>query len=169
MTGQKRGEPSRSLARSFAWAWSGLSYVYLTERNMRIHVLLGALAGGACIVLGVARIEVLMVVLAAASVLIAEVVNTVVEAMTDLMEPRLNPVAQVTKDVAAAGVLLSALFSVFIGFLVFYPALWELPQRLAGFAERRAAYFGIYLLLAVIPSLLGLTLPEVPKARRPRT
>lgn len=136
---------------------------------MRIHVLLGSLAGGACIVLGVARVEVLMVVLASAGVLIAEVVNTVVEALTDLMEPHLSPIAKVTKDVAAGGVLLSALLSVLVGFLVFYPALWDLPQRLAGFVERRAIYFALYSLLTVVPSLIGLALPDVAPVKSPRT
>lgn len=160
-------ERSGALSRSFAWAWSGLSYVYRTQRNMRIHVALGALAGGVCIVLGVSRVEVLMVVLAVAGVLIAEVANTVAEALTDLMEPQLNPVAKVTKDVAAAGVLLGALFSVLIGFLVFYPALWELPVRLAGFVEHRVVYFGLYCLLAIVPSLAGLALPDALR-RKPR-
>lgn len=158
---EKAGPSSRPspIARSFVYAWSGLAYLYETQRNMRIHLLSGALAGAACIVLGVGRVEVLMVVLAIAGVLLAEVVNTVAEALTDLMEPHLNPIAKVIKDVAAAGVLLGAAFSVLIGILVFYPAFPTLTERLRAFLDMRLTAFGVYLVVVVIPALAGLALP----------
>lgn len=149
----------RPVLRSFVFAWAGLSYVYRTQANMRIHVLSAALAGAACMVTGVGRIEVLMVVLAIAGVLLAEVVNTVAESLTDLLEPHLNPIARVIKDVAAAGVLLSASFSVFIAILVFYPTLPDLRARLASFLDHRLTYFGIYIVLVILPALAGLLLP----------
>jgi len=129
---------------------------------MRLHVLLATLAGAACIVLGVGRTDVLMVVLAIAGVLLAEVVNTVAESMTDLLEPRHNPIAKVVKDVAAAGVLLSAIFSVLIAVLVFYPALLELGPRLQSFLDGRWRLFALYLVLVVLPALAGLALPLSP-------
>ncbi len=152
----------RPVARSFAYAWEGLSYVYLTQPNMRLHVLLATLAGAACIVLGVGRMEVLMVVLAIAGVLLAEVVNTVAESMTDLLEPRHNPIAKVVKDVAAAGVLLSAAFSVLIGLIVFCPVIPELGPRLQSFLDTRWRPFALYLALIVLPALAGLALPLSP-------
>lgn len=145
--------------RSFAYAWEGLSYVYSTQANMRIHVLFAALAGGACIAAGVGRVEVLMVTMAIAGVLVAETVNTVAESMTDLLEPHQSPVAKIIKDVAAAGVLISATFSVFIAVLVFYPALSDFPERLQAFLERRLPYFAAYLVLAILPALAGLVRP----------
>ncbi len=135
---------------------------------MRIHVLTAALAGAACIVTGVGRTEVLMVVLAIGGVMLAEVVNTVAEAMTDLIEPRMNPIAKVIKDVAAAGVLLSAAFSVIIAALVFYPVLPDLGERLRSFVDTRLTYFGVYAALVIVPALVGLALPVTPPTRRPR-
>lgn len=152
----------RGVLRSFAYAWEGLSYVYTTQANMRIHVLSAALAGAACIVTGVGRIEVLMVVLAIAGVLLAEVVNTVAESMTDLLEPSRNPIAKVIKDVAAAGVLISAVFSILIAVLVFYPTISDLQVRLRVFLDRRLVSFAFYLVLAVLPALAGLALPYRP-------
>ncbi|MGE5580619.1 MAG: diacylglycerol kinase family protein [Bacillota bacterium] len=152
----------RPVARSFAFAWAGLSYVYLTEPNMRLHVLFATLAGAACIVLGVGRTEVLMVVLAIAGVLLAEVVNTVAESMTDLLEPHHSPIAKVVKDVAAAGVLLSAAFSVLIAVIVFYPVIPELGLRLRTFLDVRWRLFALYLAMVVLPALAGLALPLSP-------
>ena len=133
--------------------------MYETQRNMRLHLLIGSLAGAACIALGVGRSEVLMVVLAVAGVLLSEVVNTVVEGLTDLMEPRLDPIAKLIKDVAAAGVLLSAAFSVLIGGLVFWPAVSDLPVRLTTFMERRILPFTLYVGAVVLPAAAGLSRP----------
>jgi undecaprenol kinase len=145
----------RSLARSFGHAWSGLSYVYRTQTNMRIHVLFAVLVGAACIVLGVGQFEVFMVSVAIAGVLVAEVTNTLAESLTDLMEPRFSRMAKVTKDVAAAGVLLAAAFSIVIGIAVFLPLLPELPARLYTFWRDRFLYLGIYTVVAVVPAVLG--------------
>ena len=119
--------------------------------------------GAACIALGVGRAEVLMVVLAVAGVLLSEVVNTVVEGLTDLMEPRFHPIAKLIKDVAAAGVLLSAAFSVLIGGLVFWPAVADLPMRLTTFLEHRTIPFAAYVTIIVAPAAAGLSRP----VRRP--
>lgn len=153
---------------SFAHAGEGLSYVYLTQRNMRIHVSVATLVGAACIMLGVGRVEVLMVVLAIAGVLLAEVVNTVVESLTDLLEPRLHPVAKIIKDVAAAGVLISSVFAVAIGAVAFFPAVLEIPVRFGEFLSRRLALFLVYVSVLVLPSLVGLFFVEFrpPKVRR---
>ncbi len=147
---------SRTVRDSFRDAWSGLSYVYHTQRNMRIHVFLAACAGGICLILGLGRSEVLMVSLAVACVLVAEVVNTLTETFTDMMRPDYSIVAKLTKDIAAAGVLVAAMFSALIGFVAFYPAFLTLPERLSEFRSTRLIPFAFYALLAVGPSLAGL-------------
>lgn len=159
----------RPVVMSFIHAMEGLSYVYLTQRNMRIHVSLAALAGAACIVLGVGRFEVLMVVLAITGVLVAEVVNTLTESMVDILEPRYHPAVKIVKDVAAAGVLISSVFAAFIGVVAFFPALLELPERLRSLLRERLALFVVYVCVVVIPSLIGLFFVEFrfPKGRLP--
>lgn len=150
----------RPVIMSFVHAMEGLSYVYLTERNMRIHVFAATLVGSLCIALGVGRVEVLMVVLAIAGVLLAEVVNTLTESLVDVMEPRYHPTVKVVKDVAAAGVLIASLFAVFIGAVAFLPALTELPERLTGLFRDRLAFFLAYMCVLVVPSLVGLFFVE---------
>ncbi|MEX0974821.1 MAG: diacylglycerol kinase family protein [Bacillota bacterium] len=161
----RHGRARSPVLRSFVYAWAGLSYVYRTQPNMRIHVLTATLAGAACMVTGVGTTDVLMVVLAIAGVMLAEVVNTVAESLTDLLEPHLNPIAKVIKDVAAAGVLLSAAFSVLIAALVFWPTLPTLGDRLRSFLDSRLTYFGVYLVLVILPSLAGLALSVTPPIR----
>lgn len=158
-----------AIRRSFSHAWDGLLHVYKTQRNMRLHTLFATLVGAACLVLGVGRVEVLMVSLATAAVLVSEVVNTVTESLTDLMEPEYSELAKVTKDVAAAGVLLTSMFAVLIGIIAFYPALMDLPARLSSFLDSRIGWFTVYSVFVVVPALAGLTHPAaVDRARKKR-
>lgn len=167
--GVRPARPSfRPVITSFVHAMEGLSYVYLTERNMRIHVFAATLVGSFCVALGVGRVEVLMVVSAVAGVLLAEVINTLTESLVDVIEPRYHPAVKVVKDVAAAGVLIASLFAVFIGAVAFLPALMELPERLAGLVRERLPFFLAYVCVLVVPSLVGLFFVEFrfPKGRR---
>lgn len=146
---------SRTFRESLTHAWDGLIYTYTTQRNMRYHVFLASLAGAGCILFGLSRFETLMVVVTIASVLTAEVVNTLAEAITDLLEPKFSPIARVAKDVAAAGVLLTALFSIAVGLIVFMPALQDLQARLGSFDSKRAIILALYLMAGVLPAGIG--------------
>lgn len=115
---------------SFVYAWHGLVYAVRTQRNARVHMLLGSLAILLGIVLRISPVEFAMVFIAITLVFIAEMFNTVAEACIDLVTREYHPLARIAKDVAAGAVLLNAMLSVLIGGLVFIPHLWPLAQRL---------------------------------------
>src|SRR5579884_1154189 len=122
--------PSRAtFLRSFVHAWDGIVYAFLTQRNARVHLAaaIGATALG--IVLRLSAVEFALIALAIMAVMAAEMINTVVEALVDLVTSDYHPLARVAKDVAAGAVLLCAIFSVVIGLLVFGPHLWPLAVR----------------------------------------
>lgn len=147
---------SRSLKDSFGHAWDGLSYIYVTQRNMRIHVFFAALAIFVCILFGVGRTEFFMVTLAILGVLSAEVVNTLTESIVNLIQPEYNVIAKIIKDVAAAGVLLTAAFSVVIGIIAFYPALGNPRGILGSFLKYRWPYLLVETVVFLAPSLWGM-------------
>jgi diacylglycerol kinase (ATP) len=99
--------------------FDGIIWVLRTQRNMRVHFLAGTGALVLAVVLGVSRVDLLAVILAIALVLIAEMINTALEAAVDLAQPDPHPLAKVAKDVAAGGVLISAVCSLAVGYLVF--------------------------------------------------
>ena len=138
---EHRDFQSRSLGDSFRHAWDGLRYIYVSQRNMRIHVFVASLVFAAGIAVGLGRTDLFMVALAVLGVLTAEVVNTLTESLVDLMKPGYSVIAKLIKDVAAAGVLLTAVFSVVIGAIVFYPVLGNLPGVFEEFARYRWRYF----------------------------
>jgi diacylglycerol kinase (ATP) len=108
-----------SLLQALNNGYEGIIWVLRTQRNMRVHFLAGAAALVLAVVLGVSRIDLLVLILAIALVLVAEMINTALEAAVDLAQPDPHPLAKVAKDVAAGGVLISAACSLAIGYLVF--------------------------------------------------
>jgi diacylglycerol kinase len=52
-------------------------------------------------------------------VLVTELINTVVERVVDILEPRVHPYARLIKDIMASVVLLSAGMSILVGGIIF--------------------------------------------------
>ncbi|GEO68425.1 MULTISPECIES: diacylglycerol kinase family protein [Levilactobacillus] len=115
---------NRAFRQSLGHAVDGLKALYRYERNFRKHLLVGSLAIVAGIILRLTLNEWLWLTLAIFLVLIAETLNTIVEAVVDLVVGQTyHDLAKRAKDVAAGGVLLAALFAVVVGCLVMLPAL----------------------------------------------
>jgi len=111
------------LLRSFRFAFRGLSQVLTRERNARVHLVAAAAALGLSLWLGLARVEIALVVLAIGLVLAAEVVNTVVERLLDLLHPAHSERVRAIKDMSAAAVLVTALAALTIAGLLLLPPL----------------------------------------------
>jgi diacylglycerol kinase (ATP) len=107
--------------RSFGHALRGLGALLAGQHNAWIHAAatLGVVAAG--VFLGISRIEWCFVVLAVASVWTAEALNTAIELLGDAAAPDLHPLVGRAKDVAAGGVLISAVGAAIIGILVLGP------------------------------------------------
>lgn len=107
------------LHRSFSFAFDGLRHALRTQRTLRIHVGIAGIITVLVIWLPLSGAEAAVVILAVAGVLVAELFNTAVEAVVDLLvERNHHQVARVAKDVAAAGVLVTALAAAIAGTLV---------------------------------------------------
>lgn len=106
---------------SFGHAVRGVWAALRSEVHLRFHALASVVAIGLGFYCGITRLEWALVALAIAGVWTAELVNTAVEALTDLVSPAYHPLAGKAKDVAAGAVLLAALGAVVVGGLVFGP------------------------------------------------
>lgn len=114
----------QSLSQAFKNAFLGILYCVSHERNMKIHVVAAVLAGSLAWWLNLDRYEIAILLLTVASVLVAEMMNTVVEAIVDRVSPEFHPLAKIAKDVAAGAVLIAAVTSLFIGYLLFAGKIW---------------------------------------------
>lgn len=116
------------LLASFGYAFAGLAHCFRTQRNFRIHISIALLAALMGYFLGLSFVEWATFATMVTLVLAAEMVNTMVEALVDLVTQDYNPLAKVAKDVAAGVVLLTAMGSVVVGLLVFLPKVWAAIQ-----------------------------------------
>lgn len=108
---------------SFGYAGSGFLTLVSTQLNARIHLMLTAVALGLGAVLRIEYLEWALVVFAISLVWVAEALNTAIEALADVVTREHHPGIKRAKDVAAAGVLISAVGALVIGLLVFVPRL----------------------------------------------
>ena len=115
MTSQR----SSGVFESFNYAFEGIIHVLRTQRNMRIHFGAALVALIAALVTDVTKIELIALVLAVAFVLIAEMLNTAIEAAIDVATTAFDPMAKLAKDIAAGAVLIATVNALIVGYLVF--------------------------------------------------
>jgi diacylglycerol kinase (ATP) len=100
-------------------AVEGFIYVMKTERNMRVHFLIGLfiLLGG--IYLNLSSLELMILFVTIAMVLVTEMVNTALELIVDMVKSEFHPIARIIKDVSAGAVLLTAVNAIIVGYVLF--------------------------------------------------
>ena len=109
--------------RSFTFAGQGVWHAVRTQRNMRVHLAAALAAVIAGAVLGISAVQWGCVALAIGMVLVAEIFNTVIEAMIDLQTQQFHPLAKIAKDGAAGAVLVASIAAVGVAVAVFLPRL----------------------------------------------
>jgi diacylglycerol kinase len=115
--------PRNTFLRSFVFAFAGIVHVIRTQRNMRVHLGLGLAAATLALLLGLGPTEWAVLLVTMALVYCLEMLNTVVEAIVDLVTDEYHDLAKVAKDVAAGAVLVAAIFAVLVGLCLFAPRL----------------------------------------------
>lgn len=108
---------------SFGFAIQGLITFFKTQHNAWIHLLatIVVIIGG--FVLKVNHNEWCWLIVSIIFVFMAEMFNTAIEFLTDLVSPQFHPLAEKVKDVAAGAVLIAAIGAVVIGLIIFIPKI----------------------------------------------
>jgi diacylglycerol kinase (ATP) len=146
--------PQGSLRWSFTWAFEGIVYVLRTQRNMQLHVAAGAAVLVLALVLDVGRLELVAVIGAVSLVLVAEMVNTALEAALDALVTGYHPLVKVAKDVAAGAVLVAAVNALAVAYLVFYNRLTDPAHNLLdGVRRAPTTLVVVALMLTVIAAI----------------
>jgi diacylglycerol kinase (ATP) len=119
----------KTLFKSFGYAKDGLKTGLKEERNMKIHLCISVIVIVAGLFLELSRLEWIAIVLCVGIVFAAELFNTALENVVDLISPKYHPVAGKIKDLSAAAVIICAVVSVVVGVIIFGNKLLELMQR----------------------------------------
>ena len=111
------------LYKSFGYAFAGIFTVVTKERNMKIHCVAMVCVVIAGFVFHITPVEWCICLTLFGLVMALEMVNTAVEAVVDLVTKERRPLAKLAKDAAAGAVLVFAIASAIIGFMIFGPKI----------------------------------------------
>lgn len=112
---------------SFKYAWAGLSYAFQTQRNFRMHLVIGTFAVSLGVFLHLEAVKMAVIALTSGLVLVMELINTAIESVVDLtVKQSYHELAKIAKDCAAAAVLVSALAAVVVAGVLLLPPLFIL-------------------------------------------
>lgn len=115
-----------SLSSKFSYALQGISFALATERNLRIHTVVAVLSILACLILHVQLWGWVAILILIALVVFAELFNTAIETVVDLISPEYHILAKRAKDIAAGAVLVLAVISVVCGLAIYIDAFLRL-------------------------------------------
>ncbi len=104
----------------FKYAVEGVVHVLRTQRHMRFHFLTLVLVLVVSLVWKMSRLEVLILLFTITLVLMAEMLNTAIEAVVDLVTQTYHPLAKFAKDIAAGAVLIATINALAVAFLLFF-------------------------------------------------
>ena len=109
----------RTFLKSLNDAVGGVIYVLRYERSMSVHFLFALFVLVSAIVVGVNRIEWVLLCVMVTLVLVTEVMNTAFEHLVDLVKDTLHPQAKIIKHISAGMVLVSAVGAMIVGVFIF--------------------------------------------------
>ncbi len=108
-----------SIIQSFRHAIRGLKTVFDTERNFRIHTVAAILVIALALYKDLDKNLWIVLLLLIALIMSLEIFNSAVERLVDILAPKTHSFAKEIKDLLAAMVLLTSLFAIVIGIIIF--------------------------------------------------
>jgi len=113
----------RGITDSFNYAIEGLKHTLKTQRNMRIHFVVAAAVIFLGIMLNLNTTEFIMLLSAVTLVIVAEMFNTALEFAVDIFTKEFHHMAKMAKDIAAGCVLVSSIYALVVGYLIFFKSI----------------------------------------------
>jgi diacylglycerol kinase (ATP) len=148
--------PQGSLRWSFTWAFEGIVYVLRTQRNMQIHVAAAVLVLVMGLLLDFSRLELAAVMGAISLVLVAEMMNTAVEAAIDAVVTTYHPLVKIAKDVAAGAVLVATVNALAIAYFVFYDKLTDTGRDLLVDVRRAPTHLVVVVMIVTVIAVIAI-------------
>ena len=102
----------------FRVAIGGLVHTFRTQRHMRVHLFITLATVMLALAMNLRIREVLVLLFMINLVLVAEMFNSAIEAVVDLVSPNYSPLAKFAKDIAAGAVLVTTIMAIVVGALI---------------------------------------------------
>jgi len=105
---------------SFRYAVEGIVHAFRTQKHMRFHFFTAVLALSIGLLLRLGRVEMAILFLVVSGVLVAEMMNTAIESIVDMITQAYHPLAKLAKDIAAGAVLIASITAAIVGGILFF-------------------------------------------------
>lgn len=145
-----------NLIDSFNYAINGIIVAVKTERNMKIHYTAAVLVLFISLFFDFSKLEFLFLVFAIVLVIITELINTAIEKTIDMVSPEYNRLAEISKDMAAGAVLVAALNSLVVAYVLFFDRLDALGTSIIFRINNSPMHLTVVAILLVLVLTLGL-------------
>ena len=119
-----KGFSIKKVLRSFRFAFRGVGVLFREEHNAWVHLFATILVIAAGFIFQISQIEWALVAFAIGLVFAAEILNSALERLCDIVQPEQDKRIGDIKDLCAAGVLLCALAAAAIGLIIFLPKIF---------------------------------------------
>lgn len=161
----KEKKNRQDVVQSFNVAIEGIIETIKTERNMKFHAFCMVIVGIVTMSLGVTRMELIDLAISMSFVMFAELVNTAIEAVVDMVSPEYNLLAKRAKDIAAGAVFLAATNAMVVGYLIFHN---RITFRLGAFFDSlKNSYTNVIIFTLVLVTVLVIAIKALFKKGTP--
>ncbi|WP_088533694.1 diacylglycerol kinase [Geobacter sp. DSM 9736] len=141
-------------------AIEGIIYTARTQKHMRNHFVFALVVLLAVLFLKVTAVEFTLLVLTVCFVLFAELMNTAIEVVVDMISPDYHPLAKTAKDVAAGSVLVAAVGAGVMGYLILSKYIFPLYKEglgMIGTPTEMGALVSLLMVVIVVVILKALS------------
>lgn len=111
----------RRVTKNLGYAFSGIVYAFKSELSFRIEIIAAFFAFGLAATFQITAIETSIIIVLITSILVLEMLNTIIERIVDVIKPSIHPYAKHVKDMMAGAVLIASVAAIFVGFFIFFP------------------------------------------------
>ena len=109
---------TKDIVGPFRVAFGGIVHTFRTQRHMRVFLYVTLVVVLGAILLNLRIREILILLFMITLVLVAEMFNSAIEAVVDLVSPSYNPLAKFAKDISAGAVLVTSIMAIIVGAMI---------------------------------------------------
>ena len=147
---------AKKILDSFNYAFEGIIYTLKTQRNMRIHFSIAIIVLILSLFYNLSKTEILILFFAISLVIVAEMINTAIETTIDLITDKYHELAKIAKNVAAGAVLISAINSIIVAYIIFFDKINEVSAILLKKVKSSPLHITFISLIIVIFSSIAM-------------
>lgn len=145
---------------NFADAWknafNGIIYATTTQGNIKKQLIIAVIVVIASLFFNLSKAEFLCFLFTIVLILFAEMVNTAIETVVDLYVDVYHPKAKIAKDVAAGGVVITAINAIIVAYFLFFDKISDIGLNFISNITSSPTHLAFSVIVIVIIAVLAL-------------